>query len=201
MDNIYNYIFYNSITFVSFLALEYISDPENIMNNLKTYSTNAIYWSFDKYISISMLFDKESIDLLEESESGNIEFLAFNEKGILVEKDSEDLYRIFRKTSNNTMKMQNNYDNILNVGTFFNFEVTLTDDKIIDLTKEMNNFNIEGNILDNVFFKAFLKKNNNIDLNLENDDYSINVFNDDFRQLYLNKNNRILFLDNKVVFE
>lgn len=174
MEFISNFLYYNSIGFTigltSFLGLEYISDKDNFVKNITEYREIIKYWTLDKVVSGYIIYNDY---FNKKPEHGtNIEEFYYNKYG---EIDTNNIYKrfIIKEVDDNTyfVDSEKNVSNIEIVTPFMGFEIIFRENSI-NIKDTLEKFCVNGNQLDFIFFKAFMKKFYNEDID---DDYSITL--------------------------
>lgn len=190
---ILNFIYYNGITIglgtTLFVLLEYISDRENITNNLKNKMLDIVSWSIDKIISINML-----INPIKKKEISNIKFVIYTDSDGNTIKYKEKIIK------NNESVMINEENNVSSEN-YKKYDLLLFDVKFaennenIDMIKDIERFCIEGNSIDKDLILTLCKNMKNIEkISLMSDDFILKeITSDNFKICFANEDINIIY--------
>lgn len=187
------FLFYNIIGFIIslniFTILEYTSDPDNFAENMYNYTVSVGFWTFDKVVSLKMLYDnfrKSSfITTLKQlyynlkphkqenndNDKPNIE-LIYNELGDIIELNKNMCgecvnLTVFRKVAvnNSVYYVENGIENVIIPKDTPIFSIILTHNNIsYDIYDKLRKYFVFDNVLTHPFFVAFMLKYYNVDI-------------------------------------
>lgn len=190
MSFIADFIYYNTLGFIGastfFLSMEYLSEPENFIQNIRSKSIDIAYWTFDKVITIKHKYDDLGNyynNRNKNNKKDKIDIFCYDKQGSLIqhirnETDKEFHTIVYNKKQyfvNSTISHQTikslNYPPFLNVeliipNNHININEAMDDYNNSSNKHEFNTYNIydklklffiKGNVFDDTFFKAFMK--------------------------------------------
>lgn len=203
MEYLKNFIAYNTagitLSGISFVSLEYMSDPSNFKKNMKTYANNVKYWVLDKIVTGYTLYrDYFPEEKNTQDNTTNIDSLTYNVEGDLISKDSPEYKWSFERelidgeeyfVRDHFIKTQHR---IKTNNIFMGCEI-INDGNTIDITSEISKFCVVGISIDRIFLKAFMKKFFSIDLC---DDFTMNFISKDCKVSSLDKTQKLCINNN-----
>ena len=201
---LYNFVYYNTIGIFSgatlFLVLEYISDPSiiNLKKKLLDYQQIIILWSFDKVISLKMLYNYNIRNINEFLESKEDKYIYDKNNNYKRVKnkvgDSKNYYILNtniekRGLSHLLLKAQDNKEKEFRlVKHYIQIELHINND-IIDINEHFKHFSIVGNIVNNDMIYVLMKEYLNIDISKK---YKLFILMNNFDRLVLDETEQLL---------
>lgn len=202
-----NFTFYNSIGLFGFInlytLLEYISDSEHFTENMYNTGVSIGLWSFDKIVSIKMLYDDKLRPFFSIKNDMpnlvNIE-LFFTKEGILCKNHNIGEHTdAFIETQIDEKRVfvseQNSSPKLYSTPQFFSFSLKYNN-KTYDIYDKLKPFIVIGNRITPSFVIAFMKKYYNVEIPYDGEGsipYVIEYMDTNFSNKTLEMNETILF--------
>lgn len=195
----YDFLYYNGVGLttvsIGFFTLEYLSDPDNFIKNMSSYTSNILFWSIDKVITLKMLYNthiKSSIKNIYNKDN-NIEMFDVtnnykryyecgeekNEKQIYVINTVEKNGKIYKKSGGYD---DNSNDEICVSNPYMSIELTYNG-KTYDLTNTLKQYHIVGNYINYdliVILMLYELKIEHIQFDDIHLHYTLSIFKNDF---------------------
>lgn len=222
MSILYYYPIVNIFNLGVYFLLEYLTDQEMFADNIKATALNVGLWAVEKYTVLKDIYLKRihpHISFLYENNEGNIICYNKNTKINNVSErvpinvmENRDEYLIYYNATsvvdniqyNKFVQIHENDDvlvkidsaeNIAKESPFIQVEYH-GNNEIIDITQNIKDYCVEGNILNRAYFEYILFTNHNISINNETTfvikimDANINMLNIESSQtIIIGKNN------------
>ena len=203
MEHLKNFIIYNTagitISGISFIGLEYMSDPSNFKQNMKTHVNNVKYWILDKIVSGYTLYK----DVFPKSnkiddKTSDINTLVYNADGNIIEKTSLEYKWLFERELIDSKEyfvrdyINNTCSDIKINDIFMSCEI-INNSNTINITNEISKFCVSGIQIDKIFLKAFMKKFFNIELD---NNFIMNFITNECNILSIDKNKKLTINNN-----
>jgi hypothetical protein len=204
---LYNLVYYNTIGIFSgatlFLVLEYISDPSiiSLKNKLLDYQQTIILWSFDKVVSLKMLYNNNILyikDLLDSKEPVFIYDKNNNYNRVKNKVDYNDNYYILntnvetKGSCHLLLKAPDNKEKEFKlVKHYIQIELHIDND-ILDINEHFKHFSIVGNIVNKDMIYVLMKEYLNINISKK---YKLFILMNNFDRLVLDETEELLITE------